>query len=208
MLSRFAVVAALALTAAPLGAGGVCVQAEGEYVDEYLLPENAHLDTQRKETRDKEWLACQSKRSAWLNDATGAVARPDCEKAPPTPEQVDLGQRANRMANAACEADFGFASSVKVYAYLDATKVEISTFHTDWLRTEAAARKVVLTFGSVPLRPADPVIVRVTPVRIGDPEPVLVAIVREAGTKQPKIEYLVRSWPDAKPVARRRSAKP
>jgi hypothetical protein len=108
-----------------------------------------------------------------------------------------LGQIANAMANAACEADAGFASSVKVYAFLDATQVEISTLHTEWLRTEAAAQKAVLAY-AVPVQRSTPVVVRVMPVRLGNPLPVLVAVVRDAVAKPVKIEYVVRPWPDPK----------
>lgn len=157
------VLAGTLLQPAILRADGICVEADGRYVDSCLLTE-------------------------------------DCQVPTPEPaEQQELAARARRMANAGC-TDNPVFSSLKLYAFRDATKIEITTVRTAiWTSaTEAQARQLLSQF-AISIRPGEPVIIRIAPVRLGNPDPIIVAKVTGAPEK-PEVEFLVHpTWPKAKP---------
>ena len=122
----------------------------------------------------------------------------DCQE--PTPEEAEgvrLIATARRMTNAGCNDNPVF-STLKVYAYRDGTKIEVTTFMTAiWTSaTEERARELVGKM-AVPIRPGEPVVVWIAPVRLGNPEPLVVATVTGA-PENPTVEFLIHpTW--AKP---------
>jgi hypothetical protein len=193
--------AVVPLAATIASAGGVCIEAAGSF--ERVCAFTDYDGCKKK--LPPQWSCTDEERAAALDpDALLKCYETPAETKAFDEEGARLGRVAHATANAACEADGGFASSVKVYAYVDATVIEVKTLHTDWIRDEADARKIVLSYGSVPLRAGDPVVVRVFPVRLGDPPASLVAIVRKpSDARDPEardIEWVVRPAPLAKPV--------
>lgn len=147
-------------------AQSVCVEADGGFVGAFAL------------------------KTATVEEAEAAAKNITDE------EQLRLKDVAIKMANIACSAELPFASSVKIYAMLDATVLEMKTLKVAWLTKKSDADRIVPLF-AIGVRTGDPVVVRIYPVRMGTPTAMVLAVVTPGADrkKPPKsIEYHVAPW--------------
>lgn len=146
-----------------------CVKAEGGFLPAYLFNEEAST-----------------------GDALAA------SRGIPQDVQDELEEKAERIANAACDNDGGMFSTIGIWAYLDGTAVEIASFQLSAiLGSRSATLDIVKAFAPARLRPDDPVVVRLMPVRAGgDVRARAVAVIRPG--KEP--EFPICSDPGCRPA--------